>query len=149
MAWPAKVDCGAKLMEYSYVLNAARCALVARGMDTFGIGGTARRRRQGRACQSTAPCLNVRYWRRSQWVDATPAANLSSGDLTPKSFWVVCLTGRPLCSDAFADTSTGLVPLRKALSEQALCILIGTAPSAYLQPQASVSRRTLGYVFEP
>ena len=30
--------------------------------------------------------VNDRFWRWSQRVDATPAANLSSGDLTPKVF---------------------------------------------------------------
>src|SRR5258708_10204620 len=39
-------------------------------------------------------------------------------------------------------------PLRKAQSEQALGVLIGTAPSAYLRPQASDTRRTLGYLFD-
>ena len=53
---------------------------------------------------------NVRFARWSQRVDATPVANLSSGDLTTKAFWAVRLAGGPLCLDKFADTSTGWSP---------------------------------------
>jgi hypothetical protein len=71
------------------------------------------KRLQCLAIPCAKPCGNVRFARWSQWVDATPATNLSSVDLTPKSFWVVCLTGRPLCLDAFVDTSTGWSPFEK------------------------------------
>ena len=90
---------------------------------------------------------NVRYWRRSQRVDATPAANLSSGDLTPKIF-----LGRSLSFQA-----TLLRCVRECInnsppSESAVCVgtwcSYWTRAVSFLTVRASVSRQTLDYLFD-
>jgi len=58
---------------------------------------------------------NVRFARRVQWIDATPAANLSFDDLAPRDFWAIRSTGAAPCLDAVAYTWTGHFPSKSTV----------------------------------